>query len=215
MKKTPILSSILLSSILFNTGCVQENTPVPSSTSTDRTPSELEEVAVVASENSNPTTTVVKPPLPILQEKYRQMKTVQGETITVREHSRGFGFPIYKDKIVLVQIFGKECHYCFEEMPIVNRIQREYEGRLSVVGIQGQSPMTDQKAKDIILEHDMQYPIIDQDEAKSILVFLRDIYGWRGILPYILLIKNAEIEQVFKGADNSFEKISRGINDIQ
>jgi hypothetical protein len=74
--------------------------------------------------------------------------------------------------------------------------------------------MSKERAFELIRQHDMNYPIIDQNEAKKILVFLRDTYNWRGMLPYILLIKNGQIEQVFKGADNSFEKISQGIDEI-
>ena len=221
MQKFSLLSSVLLSSLLLNTGCTQketiepiiatiDNSSIPSST-VEETPKEI----TSPTEIESPKETISSTPIPVQEEgKSRQMKTVQGETITVNQHSRGFGFPEYRDKIVLVQIFGKECRYCFEEMPVINKIQERFQNRLSVIAIQGQSPMTQQKAQELISQHNMNYPIIDQDEAKSILVFLRDVYNWRGILPYILLIKNGQIEQVFKGADNSFEKISQGINDI-
>jgi len=156
-------------------------------------------------------TTPIPPPTPY---KTRQMKTVQGGMITIRENNISFDFPEYRGKIVLVQIFGKECKYCFEELPTVNKIQEAYRDKLSVIAIQGQPPMTQEKAFELIRQHDMNYPIIDQDEAKSILLFLRDIYDWRGILPYILLVKDGQIEQVFQGADKSFEEISEGINEI-
>ena len=203
MTKKTLFPSILLSSLLLNTGCMKKDQPIISNSSSP----------IVAETHINTKTPVDSPPHQD-EGKIRQMKTVQGDIITVREHSRGFSFPQYQGKIVLVQIFGKDCPYCFEEMPTVNKIQYTYRDKLSVIGIQGQPPMTKEEAVNLIREHDMNYPIIDQDEARSILVFLRDVYDWRGILPYILLIKNGQIEQVFQGADKSFEEISQGINDI-
>ena len=142
------------------------------------------------------------------------MKTVQGGSITLGEHSRGFEFPEYKGKIVLLEFFGKECHFCFEEMPIITRIQNTYRDRVSIIAIQSSPPMRQEEAQRLIQEHNMHYPIIDQDEAKSILIYLRDVYEWGGVLPYIMLVKDGQIEQVFKGT-NSFEEISQGIQNIK
>ena len=211
MNKNLILSSLLLSSFLFYSGCTKKEFPNihPKDSSTNT-------VSTVVTDNIDTTaplpTEVIPPYVPHM--KYRQMKTVQGETITVGEHERGFDFPQYKGKIVLVELFGKECHYCFEEMPTINEIQNRYRDKLSVIAIQATPPMEHQEAQRLIQEHNMNYPIIDQDEAKSILIYLRDVYQWRGVLPYIMLIKDGQIEQVFKGADNSFEDISKGIQEI-
>jgi len=207
MTKKIILSSLLFIPILFSTGCMNSSQPIPIVTTTNST-------AIIAEIHTNSNT------LSTIKEnqnegRVRNMKTVQGDTIIVNEYNRGFDFPQYQGKIVLVQIFGKECQYCFEEIPTINKIQNAYRDKLSVIAIQGQPPMSKEKAFELIREHQMNYPIIDQDEAKSILVFLRDVYNWRGILPYIMLIKNGQIEQVFQGAGKSFEEISEGINEIQ
>ena len=161
---------------------------------------------------SPPTEEVTSQYIPQIQ--YSQMKTIQGGTITLGEHARGFEFPQYKGKIVLLELFGKDCHFCFEKMPTINKIQNLYRNKLSVISIQATPPMTQEEAQRVIQEHNMNYPIVDQDEGKSILIYLRDVYKWRGILPYIMLIKDGEIEQVFKGADTTFEDISQGIQDI-
>jgi thiol-disulfide isomerase/thioredoxin len=209
MTKQLIPSSILLSSLLLTTGCVQESQPIISNTSPISVSPIKEEVHL------EPSSPEIDPPYQPVLSEIHHMKSVQGQTISIQEHRRGFVFPQYKEKIVLIQIFGKDCPYCFEEMPVINRIQNAYRDKLSVIAIQGQSPMSKETAFQLISEHNMNYPIIDQDEAKNILVFLRDVYEWRGILPYILLIKNGLIEQVFEGADNPFEKISKGIDAIK
>ena len=204
MNKNLILSSLLLSFSLFYSGCMKKTLPVVNTPSTG-TPT--------VEEQTTPTQEISSQYTP--QNKYRQMRTVQGGSITLGEHNRGFDFPQYKGKIVLVEIFGKDCHYCFEEMPTITRIQNAYRDRLSVIAIQASPPMAQGEAQRLIQQHNMNYPIVDQDEAKSILIYLRDVYQWGGILPYIMLIKDGQIEQVFQGAGKSFEEISQGIRDIR
>ncbi len=214
MNKNLILSSIMLSSFLLYSGCAEKE--FPTATDNSHIDNNLPTPPPVAVESVD-VITDVNPPhnTPYIPDiKYSQMKTVQGGTIKVGEHARGFEFPEYKGKIVLLEFFGKECHYCFEEMPIINRIQDKYRDRVAIIGIQSTDPMKEGEAEQLIQEHNMNYPIVDQDEAKSILIYLRDVYEWHGILPYIMLIKDGQIEQVFKGTENSFENISRGIEDI-
>lgn len=210
MNKNLIYSSIVLSSILLYSGCAEkefQTVILDNNLEETKNVSISEEVSSV-SEIKDDTTTYIP------NIKYSLLKTVQGGTIKVGEHARGFYFPKYKGKIVLLEFFGKECHFCFEEMPIINRIQDKYRDSVAIIGIQSTEPMRQGEAEQLIQEHNMNYPIIDQDEAKNILIYLRDIYEWHGTLPYIMLLKDGQIEQVFEGGGNSFEDISRGIEDI-
>ncbi len=218
MNKNFIVSSLLLSSLLY-LGCATKEPSITyieeenSFNTQSYTDDVLGEQTNQIEEISTPAPMETNSYIPDI--KYHDVKTIQGETLTVGEHARGFYFPKYKDKIILLQFFGKECHYCFEEMPTINRIQNKYIDKLAVIAIQSTPPMSKEEGERLIQEHNMYYPIIDQDEAKSILVYLRDIYKWRGILPYIMLLKDGQIEQVFKGGeDSTFESISQVIEEI-
>ncbi len=209
MNKNLILSSLLLSSFLFYSGCMKKEFPnIYPEDSSNNNPSVITETTEITPSPTEVTSQYVP------QTKYRQMKTVQGGTITLGEHARGFEFPQYKGKIVLLELFGKECHFCFEEMPTIKKIQNIYQDKLSVIAIQATSPMTKREGARLIQEHNINYPIVDQDEAKSILIYLRDIYQWRGILPYIVLIKDGQIQQSIPGSNRFFKDISEGIEDI-
>jgi len=211
MNKNLILSSLILSSSLFYSGCMKKTLPIINSNPSNNSPS----VETTSIKEEQTTTIIEDTTIYTPKIEYRQMRTVQGESITLGEHTRGFEFPQYKGKIVLLELFGKNCHYCFEEMPTINKLQSTYRDKISVIGVQSAPPMAEGEAQRIIQQHNMNYPIVDQDEAKSILIYLRDVYGWMGILPYILLIKDGQIEQVFQGADHSFAEISKGILDIK
>ncbi|SFV65610.1 Thioredoxin [hydrothermal vent metagenome] len=212
MNKNLILSSLLLSSFIFYSGCMKKESPniYPEDSLNNNPPVETSTIE----STPPPTETATSEYIP--NSKYHKVKTVQGETITVGIHERGFEFPEYKGKIVLLEFFGKECHYCFEEMPIIEKVKNSYQDRVSVIAVQAMSPMLKWEAKRFIQQHNMNYPVIDRDEADKILLHISDIYQWTGFLPYVMLIKDGQIEQVFKGVNNmSFEQLSQGINDIK
>ncbi len=127
------------------------------------------------------------------------VRTVQGTTLTIQERSNGFVFPQYQDKVVLLEIFGKECPYCFKEIPLINNLYSKYRNNLQVIALQAQEPMTKHEASTLMQRHQMNYPVIDKDEAVPLLLFIQNTYGWTGILPYTLIIKNGVTEFSFTG----------------
>jgi hypothetical protein len=84
-------------------------------------------------------------------------------------------------------------------MPIINSITRKYSRNLQIVALQAQEAMSKETASRLIQKFQMNYPIIDKDEAKSLLYFIQKTYGWTGILPYMLIIKNGVTEYSFAG----------------
>ena len=146
--------------------------------------------------------------------KSHQLKTVQGELLTVQERSNGFVFPQYKNKIVLLQLFGQDCEYCFKEMPIINNIKKKYANNLQVIAIQAQKAMSKERASRLIQQFQMNYPIIDQDEAMDLLYFLKSTYNWNGVLPYILLLKNGVTEYSFSGSEATEEALNYAIKGL-
>jgi len=181
MKKSLLLSTLLLLGLL-STGCVPK-TYLPNNTAT----------------TMQPIRTTQSMPTPITANTYHQLQTIQGPIVTVGERSNGFTFPQYQGKIILLQIFGKECPYCFEEMPTIRNIHAKYGQGLDVIAIQAQDPMSKNTASRLINQFQMNYPIIERDNASDLLLFMRHTYGWNGILPYTLLIKDGVTEYSFSG----------------
>jgi len=215
MKKTLLSFTLILFTLSIN-GCMKRETtiaypqqpvtqsvivPMPSieepiyqSTITTPIPS----VDVPPPIETTPIREIETPPPSTAGNAY-QLKTVQGTNIAIQERSNGFVFPQYRNKVVLLQIFGKECHYCLQEMPMIAQAQQQYGGNLQVIAVQAQDPMSQATASMLIQQHQMYYPIIDKEEAGELLYNLQETYGWRGILPYTLLIKDGVTEYSFSG----------------
>ena len=191
MKKTLFLSSLLFT--LFNAGC-SKPIIIHDGNNHANLP-EQQVIPQVSIPSSMPQTTVVNS----TTGAYHQLHSIQGPKVTVGERSNGFTFPQYKGKVVLLQIFGKDCPFCFEEMPAIHNIDNKYGRNLQVIAIQAQESMSQSEASNLINRFQMNYPIIERDEARDLLFFIRQTYGWNGILPYTLLIKNGVTEYSFSG----------------
>lgn len=143
-----------------------------------------------------------------------QLQTIQGQRLMIQEGRTGFMFPQYQGKIVLLQIFGKECPYCFEKMPLINQLKNQYAEDLQVIAIQAEDPMTPSEASKIINEHQINYPIIERDEASNLLLFIGETYNWTGVLPYMLLIKNGITKYTFS-ASTSYDELNSAIENLR
>ena len=153
-------------------------------------------------------------PAPITKGVGANFKSIQGDNIRIAKNPTGLTFPQYQGKIVLLEIFGKNCHYCFEEMPIINQMRAKYGNSLQVIAIQGQDPMSSATSTRLIQKYNMHYPIIERDVANDLLVFISETYGWMGVLPYIQLIKNGVTEFNFGDGGVSAQELSESIDSL-
>lgn len=196
MKKKLLLLPFLMSALLY-TGCVP------------RTSSR------VVQTNSTPTdsSTNIPSQLRNLPFSYSRFQTVQGPILTVGENRTGFMFPDFKGKIILLEVFGQNCHYCLQALPGISQLNSKYHQKLQVVGLQVQKPMSREKANSLIQQFNMNYPIIDRESGTNLMIALRNNYEWRGILPFTLLIKNGVTQQLFSG-ETSQQELEEAIQEL-
>lgn len=201
MKKNLFFHSLLLTGVLFHAGCMKKTSTYETQTNINHATYEYDH---------REATTIA--PLETTGAQY-QLQSIQGESILIAERQTGFLFPQYQGKVVLLQIFGKECSYCFEEMPIINTVRNKYGANLQVIAIQAQDRMMPSTASRIINQYQMNYPIIEADEATRLLLFLNQTYGWRGGLPFMQLIKNGVTEYTFPESP-SHQELEESINNL-
>jgi len=222
MKKKLLIPTILLTHMLLSTACVSTHstnthnvssnpaTINPATVETTTTYTQDPIITQVTSVNNNHT------PSPSTDAGIaHQLPTIQGNSITIIENGNvGFDFPQYRGKIVIFEIFGKDCEYCAEEMPIINRIKNEFSSDVVVVAIQAQDRMSPSIASNILRQHHINYPVIEGDDAKDILRFLSETYAWRGILPYTLLIKNGSTEYTFPDGGVGYQELKESVQNL-
>jgi thiol-disulfide isomerase/thioredoxin len=212
MKKKLLLPTILFTYMFLSTACVQKQPTNINHTTTYSTP---DTPPLEIATSVEPSTNEYQTPAPSANGITHQLPTIQGDSITIVENGNvGFDFPQYRGKVIIFEIFGKDCEYCVEEMPIINRVKNEFSNQVKVVAIQGQDRMSPSIASSILRQHNIDYPVIEGDDAKDILRFLADTYAWRGILPYILLIKDGTTEYTFPDGGVGYQELRESIKSL-
>ena len=137
---------------------------------------------------------IEKPIGKILNDNIIYLKSIQGESIPLKikkgKSNYSFIFPTFRKKIILLEVFGKDCGYCFTEAKTLNKIRNEYKDYLQIISIQAQNRMSLPEANKIMKDYNIDYPIIEGKDAPGLLYHLQEAYGWTGVLPYILIIDN-------------------------
>jgi thiol-disulfide isomerase/thioredoxin len=140
-----------------------------------------------------------------------RLKSYQGHPITIIERSNGFIFPQYKNKTVILEMFGKNCSHCIKEIPVFNQIRRDFKGKVEIIAVQVEDSMSPLQAKSLIRRYKLSYPLIDGETATNLQYSIQHTYGWTGILPYIMVIKNGVTEVTYPG-EVSYSELK---NDLQ
>jgi len=217
MNKKRIISAILLlTTMLLNTGCIQRffvdekaSPTVLNSKSKPVVPKKQLKVPIVGCSDKIATTKksncdrgkISKDELkkvPKVGEEHI-LQSIRGKIITIIERKNGFIFPQYKNRVIILEIFGKDCPHCIKEIPILRKIRNRYRGKLEIIAIQAQGRMSRAEARNYINRNRIRYPIIEGDDATNLQYFIQSTYGWRGILPYTLVIKNGITELSYSG----------------
>jgi len=142
-----------------------------------------------------------------------KLRSIQGQSITIIEKRNGFIFPQYPNKIVIIEMFGKKCPHCMKEMPILNRVRNKYKGKIEIIAIQVEDKMSPAEAKHLIRKLNIHYPIIPGDTATNLQYNIQNTYGWTGILPFTLVIKDGINEFTYPG-EVSYNQLNKDIRSI-
>ncbi len=232
MKKSALIKLSILSSILlFNSGCAfglfKDNPKTLESpkkimpTSNMTTPS-FENIATECSDNINVVSacnkgkikpTELKPKIVTSIGEIHKLKSFQGQPITIIERKNGYIFPQFKNKIVILEMFGKNCPHCIKEIPIMNNLRRKYGRKLEIIAIQVDGKMSPFQAKAFIRRHHIKYPLISGETATNLQYNIQNTYGWTGVLPFIMIIKDGVTEFSYRGEVSS-QELNRDIKSL-
>jgi thiol-disulfide isomerase/thioredoxin len=236
LKNRIVQTTILTAVLLTNTGCFFgyfENPLVPIEKPVQNRTFTQPGSAPVNVVFSNPAPTVEctnditsncnKPPIqanelkPKIQTtsggEVHKLRSIQGKSITVVERSNGFIFPEYKNRVIILEMFGKKCPHCIKEMPTLNKLRKKYRGKIEIIAVQVEEKMSSSEANRLIRQHRIHYPIIAGETATNLQYNIQNTYGWTGILPFTMIIKNGVTEFTYPGAV-SYNELNRDLRSV-
>lgn len=145
--------------------------------------------------------------------KRHELRSFQGKKITVVARSNGYLFPKFGDKIVILEMFGKNCPHCIKEIPTMNRLRKRYRNNLEIVAIEVDGKLSARSAKSFIRRHRIHYPLIPGDSARNLQYHIQTTFEWTGILPFMMVIKDGVTEFTYKG-EVSYRRINKDIRSL-
>ncbi len=146
---------------------------------------------------------------------HHKLPSVQGEIIEIDENGEDLNFLQYSDKIVLLEVFGKECMFCTKQGRILNMLKNSSKGKIQLIGLQVEGRMNPKETKKIFKKHGIRHPVIEGEDAEKLQDYLQFKKDWDGILPFILIIdKEGKVRNIHHGL-TSLKELKKDVLDAQ
>jgi len=128
------------------------------------------------------------------------LTTVEDKKVDLKITEKGFDFPQFKGKAVLLDFFGPHCPPCLAEMPHIVALQKKHKNDLTVLGVQVQMQMSPNALKAFLKQKGINYPVVNLDYAMELVQFIQTNTNWGGQIPFMLLFnKDGKLVQTYMG----------------
>jgi len=129
------------------------------------------------------------------------LTTTDNKTITVGDTKKGLDFKEFKDKAVLLVLFGHRCPPCMREIPTFIELTNSHPNDLAIVAIESQNYPEDE-VKEFQKEHKMNYNVVAGINHNDFITYISGRAGYTNGIPLPLLVaidKYGEVQNVHAG----------------
>ena len=116
-----------------------------------------------------------------------ELKAKEAPTLHILHTDNGLLVKEYPGKVILINFFGKHCKWCMKEIPHLVKLQKEYEGKLQIIAIHAQQPMTPGERVLLQKRFHFNYPIYEYVENADFVNYISQRTQWQGGLPFSLV----------------------------
>jgi len=128
------------------------------------------------------------------------LTTTDGKIIDINITQNGFEFKQYPGKTVLMNFFGPMCPPCIIEMPHLIELQKQHKDELQIIAVQVQMPMEQDEIKAFVKKNNVNYPVINLNDAWDIVSFVKANTNWGGQIPYMMMFdKSGHLKNQYMG----------------
>ncbi len=128
------------------------------------------------------------------------LTTNNGKIIDINITQEGFVFKQYPGKTVLLNFFGPMCPPCIIEMPHLIELQKEHKDDLQIIAVQVQMPMEDKALSAFVKKNNVNYPVVNLNDAWDIVSFVKANTNWGGQIPFMMMFdKNGKLKNQYMG----------------
>jgi len=133
-------------------------------------------------------------------------------TLHLTEAANGVHFREYAGKVIILNFFGKHCRWCMKEIPHLVKLQKKYKGKVQVVAIHAQQPITPGERTLLDNRFRFNYPIYEYSDNPDFTQYIAHRAAWEGGLPFSLVLDgNGNVVKIFPGyvPEEKFEEVIR------
>ena len=138
-------------------------------------------------------------PAPIMSDSTTlNFPTLNGNIIRVNASGFNMEFlsPKYRNKNVLIFMFGYDCPHCLKEMPIIRRLQNN--PNLKIIGIHAKSMIGDKRLKNFVASKGLNFDILSFKNDIKMIRFLKNAGYFDDEVPTSILVhKDGTMENVY------------------
>ena len=87
------------------------------------------------------------------------LKTLDGQNITIKLDDNILTIPEYKNKTVLINFWATWCPPCIKEIPIFNELSEKYKDDFVIIGVLFEKDKSIEELKSFVKEHDIKFPV--------------------------------------------------------
>jgi len=119
--------------------------------------------------------------------------------IHITDLKEGLLFEEYKNKAILLVLFGHNCPPCRDEIPELIKLFNKNSDRLAIVAIEVQGYKTEQLAEFKKAEG-INYILISGEENQDFVQHIFQRAGWKGQIPFLIGIDTkGEVQDIISG----------------
>jgi len=137
-----------------------------------------------------------------------KLTTIDGKTITAVGTENGLVLPEYKNKIVLLELWGTHCPPCLYSIPRYVKLVDKYKDKIVMLAIEVQGTQKEQ-LKAFVKAKGMNYNIFTQSSVIDFNRYIAARSGWKGAIPFLLVFApDGKVLDIERGlARNEFQKL--------
>ncbi|NOZ90185.1 MAG: TlpA family protein disulfide reductase [Epsilonproteobacteria bacterium] len=127
------------------------------------------------------------------------LKTTDNKTLHVLDIKEGLLFQEFKGKTVFLVMFGNVCPPCRAEIPELIELAEKYKDKLEIVAVEVQGYNSTQLAQ-FKQQEGINYNLVSGDEHQDFVGHIVLRAGWKGQIPFIVVLDNkGEVQFIKQG----------------
>ena len=111
------------------------------------------------------------------------------KTLHIVHLPNGLKIKEYPNKVILINFFGKNCPWCWKEIPHLVQLQKKFKGKLQIIGIQSEQHMSPDERNEMMLRFNFNYPIYEYEDGENPIFgdYIARRTNWQGGIPFSVL----------------------------